>query len=387
VHGASGYFDGSDYTQTPNTPQFQINGSDEYTISAWVYNQGSGTHRGICGARLNGNANGWCLYIHPDNSLYIGSIIIGSGYVDRKMHTAVIAPNTWNHVALVKTSAGYRGYVNGVGGTLLAMTNGFDYQPAQQMTVGALGSGGEFPFLGYIADFQFVRGQALYTADFAVPTAPQVATNSNQKLLLNFANAGLYDSTGKIVVETVGNARASSGNFRFGPASSISFDNSVASFLRMPAGCFNFGTSDFTIDLWYFKTAQPGASGRIFQTADGDALTGISITDNSGTLTLNMSYTGGAWDIGVAGIAMILNSWHHITLRRCGGTVNMFLNGVVVTTSAIGTNPVFYNATQTPVIGGQTTPNRSLIGYLDDFRITIGKARYTVEPTANLKTK
>ena len=80
-----------------------------------------------------------------------------------------------------------------------------------------------------------MNGSALYTFDatqstITVPTSsPRIGTNTtndaNTKLLLNFTNAGIYDSTGKNNLIITGDTRISTGaaNTKFGTGS-LSFD-------------------------------------------------------------------------------------------------------------------------------------------------------------------
>ena len=166
------YFDGTgDRVSTPNSAFFNFsNSSTEFTIEAWVYNLGAGASRGIAAARANAQAHGWCIYINSSNTFYLGSVIVGNAYADRQLNTTVIPASTWTHVALVKTATNYIGYVNGVGGTPVTLTNGLDWQPAQPLVIGDLASGGEYPYYGYIDDFRITRF-ARYTANFTPPTS------------------------------------------------------------------------------------------------------------------------------------------------------------------------------------------------------------------------
>jgi hypothetical protein len=165
------YFDGTgDRVSTRNSAFFNFsNSSTEFTIEAWVYNLGAGAFRGIAGARANAQGHGWAIYIHSSNTFYLGSVIVGTAYADRQLNTTVIPASTWTHVALVKTATNYIGYVNGVGGTPVALTGGLDWQSAQPVVIGDLASNGEYAYYGYIDDFRITRF-ARYTANFTPPT-------------------------------------------------------------------------------------------------------------------------------------------------------------------------------------------------------------------------
>jgi hypothetical protein len=162
------YFDGSgDWFLTPNTSYFDFSSSNvQFTIEAWIYPSMGNVYRGIIGARVNFSGSGWCVYVSSSNKLTMTSLIIGQGFADREMNSTNIALNTWTHIAVVKSASGYTGFVNGVPGTTLLSSNGLDYQPSQPVIIGALGSGGEGPFNGYIDELRITKGKALYTSNF-----------------------------------------------------------------------------------------------------------------------------------------------------------------------------------------------------------------------------
>jgi hypothetical protein len=85
--------------------------------------------------------------------------------------------------------------------------------------------------------------------------------------------------------------------------------------------------------------------------------------------------------------ALITNgAWYHVAVARASGVARFFVNGTLVT-SASHT----YNFTSTNlVIGGYYSTSYLYNGYIDDFRITKGFARYTANftpPTAAFPTK
>ena len=183
----------SDRISITNSSSFNLSTAGlNFTIEAWIYPNNTDSYRGIIGARQDGVANGWRLYIES-GTLRMSSTSFG-GWGDRQLTSTTIPTNAWTHVALVKTSAGYTGYVNGVPGTLLATTSGLDYQSTRAVTIGAMASGGEYPFTGRISNVRIVRGQALYTSAFdpymvaGVPLTTITATDVTTPLLALHSN-------------------------------------------------------------------------------------------------------------------------------------------------------------------------------------------------------
>jgi len=77
-----------------------------------------------------------------------------------------------------------------------------------------------------------------------------------------------------------------------------------------------------------------------------------------------------------------LNTWNHVAYTRNGSTLTRYING-----TANGTATWSANLTGSSfLIGGSTAGNVGyLTGNIDDFRITVGVARYTANftpPTA-----
>jgi hypothetical protein len=243
-------------------------------------------------------------------------------------------------------------------------------------------SGTTSTFNGYMSDIRY-NTTCLYTAAFTPPTAPLTAI-ANTQLLLSGTNASIYDASGHLPVETMGNACLSTTQSKFG-GSSMYFDGTAGCFAKMLPGSLNFGTADFTIDFWYYKVANVANASLIYGGDNVTPATSMNISDNSGTLLIYLSSNGTAWDVGpgTSGGTITTGAWNHICIRRVGSIFSTFINGVLTATitSALG---IYNLATNTPVIGGTSSNGRNVNGYIDDFRITIGKGRYTVEPTSAL---
>jgi hypothetical protein len=76
----------------------------------------------------------------------------------------------------------------------------------------------------------------------------------------------------------------------------------------------------------------------------------------------------------ISGGSVTLNTWSHLAITRASNSLKMFLNGTQIgstyTLSAtLITAPMF--------IGSRYNATQYFNGYMDDFRITKGYARYT----------
>jgi len=152
----------------------------------------------------------------------------------------------------------------------------------------------------------------------------------------------------------------------------IAFDGS-GDYTSATSGDFAFGTGDFTIESWVYLQATNDRTiwGYASSNSGGIAL----FSDQSGQRRIYIG-TGGA--LFVAG-AFPASTWFHVAVAREGNTLRLFQDGTLIG-SALNTT----NLTATQFQVGASLYN-SLLGYIDEFRITKGVARYTsnfTPPTA-----
>ena len=157
---------------------------------------------------------------------------------------------------------------------------------------------------------------------------------------------------------------------KFGSASLLL--NGVDNYIGVSANNdFGFGTDDFTIEAWVYKTASSGSETILdFRAGAG--------TDNAVALGVQgldpYVYINGAYRIQLSG-SITTNAWNHIAYVRSGTTGTLYLNG-----SSIGswTDNIDYGTAKPLIIGSVYTGTASYWdGWLDEVRISKGVARYT----------
>jgi len=391
TYGGSGYFNGStDYLVKTGGSSL----SGDFTLEFWM----NPTAYGSYPTAFNNNGTG------PD-SIYGqfgpgGNSTInfncGNGTTDANIFGFVASLNTWYHVAIVRSGSTVTGYVNGVAAGTRTSSATFP----MTLGIGAYPNG-NYPFSGYITNFRIVNGTAVYTGTFTPPTlAPLTTAGStsaasyssttnvntsfaagNTALLLNFANAGIYDAVVQNNIATTGTAQVSTTQYKWAPTS-MKFNGST-DYLTTPSSVGWNLPGDFTVETWLFLNATGvdysivgkwgpsnyyawilqymGASGPYIRFYSG----------NSGTLGTGMTFS----------TTLLSNTWYHIAVTRSGSNIRCFVNGTQVgstatnshnLTSSNGICAVGYNPD-----GGQQYLN----GYIQDLRITNGTARYTANFT------
>lgn len=203
--------------------------------------------------------------------------------------------------------------------------------------------------------------------------------------LLHFDD-GLKDETGKVWTAKNG-ASVSTVQSKFG-GSSLFLDHTKNQYASIPTSTdFDFGANDFTIDWWEYRTttATNVNSVTISKQASDTGL-GIALGFcyiNGTTIYYYISSGSSAWDI-VSGATLgsvILNQWAHYAVCRQGNKFYAFQNGVLksTATSSLSINPNTY-----PLCIGNYAGD-PFPGYIDEFRISKGIARWTTDftpPTA-----
>jgi hypothetical protein len=141
-----------------------------------------------------------------------------------------------------------------------------------------------------------------------------------------------------------------------------------------------FGTNNFTIEFWVNLTSIGGGTTMMDTRTSGDT-NGLSIyTFSSGT---GFDFPSGSTAFG--GSALSTGVFSHIALVRNGATITLYVNGTSIATG----NPTASISASSLQIGRKYTNAEFVNGYIDEFRVTKGVARYTANftpPTAAFPT-
>jgi hypothetical protein len=336
------YFDGAGNVLTVSN--FPVLGTGDFTIETWVY-------------KISGSNNGFLQLLSsttwPSTSSPLalghytggGSWLVDCGGSGQKYSSLTVSNNTWYHVALVRSSGVTKFYVNGVyDSSIGAITDTTNY------TYTYLGIGAywttSYSWNGYLDDIRVTKGIARYTANFTPPTA-------------RLPSLQVYDKSNKLVpITPYGNARINSSTVKYNTGS-IYFDGTDD---RIIINSSTILTGDFTIEAWVNRSTL--SDNRVLA---GSGSTGWVGWNNNTTFFVETLTENGTFTI-----ANTTDLWAHYAIVRSSGVIRVFVNGVMASQSIT-------NSTGTLTIAQINGQGNGYLftGYIDDFRITKGVARYT----------
>jgi hypothetical protein len=276
-----------------------------------------------------------------------------------------MSANSWNHVAWTRSSNVNRIFLNGTEvGTYTASQ---DFGSSRGLTIGSNVLTSNEKFIGYVSNIRLVKGTAVYTSTFTPSTSPLTAI-SGTSFLAYFTNGAIFDNAMMNDLETVGNAQISTSVKKYGTGS-LAFDgtgdylNSTNSLLAIQ------GSSAFTLEAWIYPTSVSGDL-CIYETRGGSGF--VFFINSGGKLQVYDSVAGAQTQ---STTTLTANTWAFISLVRAAGssTVTYYVDGTSAGTFSLAS---FATATRTR-IGAREDAVAAYVGYMDDFRITIGYARYT----------
>ncbi len=368
--GWSNYFNGStDYLTVAGGSSLAF-GSGDFSLEAFVYPTSSGINMKIYDGRPNTTAGNYpVLQITLNNvaEFLVDATSLITG-------TTTILTNKWTHILVSRVSGNLRLFVNGVqdGSTVSNSTNFANATARPAIAVRGSTLANDF-FIGYISSVRVLIGSGFTSV--TVPTAPLTAI-TNTSLLLNFTNAGIFDSTAKNNLETVADAQVSTSIVKYG-SGSMYFDGTGDYLTIRNSPILSFGTGDVTVECWVNPIAISGIRTIIDTRVSGaygnDAFT-FQLVD--GVFSVYAGAYSGAVALISAGSAVPTAAWTHITFTRANGINRVFVNGALITTNTNAWNQTYVSTT--PYYVGQTVGlDRPFNGYIDDLRITNGYARYT----------
>lgn len=376
IHGGSMYFSGTGQVLTvADNDAFEISG--DFTVETWFYMTVTpAAATTVLSKGASGVYQPYYFTFNSNNTLVFYSSSTGSSWdIASAVSLGAVNINAWNHAAVSRSGSSMRLFLNGALITTITSSAAL-HNNTTAVAVGGRSDTTEL-FTGYISNTRIVKGTALYTAAFTPSTTPLTAV-TNTSLLLGGTNAGIVDQSMQGNYNTVADSKISSAAVKYGTGAMF-FDGTgdYVDFSPPPARAA-FGTADFTIEFWVRPVTQvstyPGLFGN--QTFTTNSFVGYERHGSYPNVFSIFCYNYSSVAAMLLSTTTIsINTWYHIAVTRSGSSLKLFVNGVNESTvtfsgSVDGGVPLRY-------IGLDYTTTNAFAGYIDDFRITRGVARYT----------
>ena len=426
-YSGSYYFGGTSTSQNISIPnagnvgRFELSTYD-FTIEAWFYCTGSTSQYTIVSAANNNSTTDYAWNFYLSRSTLIAGTLnfISYAYFANANGVSITTPsltivsNQWYHAAVVRTGQIYTIYLNGVNVfTSSIYSNPGTYQLLGAASAATIAIGAQYAtspyvnnFFGYISNVRVIKGYAIYTGAFNLPTGP--VTNI-QSVGTNIS-AITGTSTSLLALQNATTTDGSNNNFTLTATGSPTISSTIVPNIQTQAGQYSTyfnGTScltvfagasgginqlttgssgDYTVECWVYMTSMPSGNdyGSCYTilgsgvAANNGIYYMISITNN-GYLFIGR---GGGGYVNVTNPIPSVSTWTHLAFVNAGTTMNIYMNGVKLsnTASLTGTGPA---GGTTTIIGhtgwsAVTTPNNGqFIGYITNLRAVAGVQVYT----------
>jgi hypothetical protein len=345
-------------------------GTGDFTIECWAMaGSNIGSDNGIWGlhettAYAAGYINGG--FMNRSGGFYY---VLGSATANTGTSPAFLL-NMWYHTAIVRQSGVSKFYING---KLINTAADTVNRTNVYLLLGGYYSSGAYLWDGYIADFR-ITSNAVYTTEFTPPSEP-LETIAGTLVHIN-SQPAIIDASQSSALTLVDTAKSSTTQIKYGN-SSMYFDGSDAIHIAYDNPLYILGTADWTIEGWFYRNG--GVSD---QTMWSFGRSGVVAGTNVPHFYFNAAgtwyYVNGTNQI--QGAVLANATWTHIAVTRSGNNHKLFINGVQ--SGSTWTNAITYSQGR-PTIGGYS-PTLNTIqvanrfsGYVQDFRVTKGLARYT----------
>jgi len=404
------YFDGnSDYLTMPDSVDWYIETGDAsiFTIDFWIKFNDSTVQQRIF---AQGTANNQTyLRWTGVNWNYTSDTSSGNAY-SYSSTNAVVVDDVWYHVAFVKNGLNFYIFQDGV---LLDVSDGssgsptWDHDRTGNVYIGKNAVADNYYLNGWLDEFRVSKGIARWTSDFAEPypyawykcndnTNDTVVYDSGSgsnngvvkddaELIVNFNGADAattYTAESGQTVTFGGTAQLDTAQKKYGLSSLLLDGNS--DYVTVPdSNDWNFGTGDFTIDMFVR-----------FASLDGTQIIYSQYVDDNNRIELD-HYAGDKMSFNVtnsstvkaayntpSAIGLTINTWYHVAVVRSGTSLKLYIDGTEITlteTTAISTNSLddVGSALGIGARPGGVGGGRYFNGWMDSVRVTKGTALWT----------
>ena len=383
--GYSTYFDGAgDYLNAPASATFEF-GTGDFSMELFFYRTVGGSVDTLI---QYGNASvtgyqqiSWALYISSSNylSFEISDGTPGGAGKLLLVSSVLFPTNSWVHISVVRDGNDFTLYQNGNSVATITDNRSVYVSPTPLLWIARNHNAGDGDTAGFFSNVRIIKGTAVYTSNFTLPSEPLTAITGTSLLTCHLpyiadgssndhsitVNGNTYTKPFSPYDYNEYSATAHGGSVYFdGNGDYLSTSNPLSL------------SGDFTVSAWVY----PEGTSKVQVVASPDLSPNnqFFIDANNFMGTYDANTTNNAQGVGVK-----RNAWNYLVWSRTGSSLNMYVNGQQASNSPSSTNT--YNLQR---IGVLASANDPMLGYISDLQIKTSStsAANAVPPTSPLSS-
>lgn len=322
--------DGTSFNDNPFTIEFWI--KPERQDSTQRYIMGRGNQAGVTAGL------GWVIGLNSSYQPFFYDAVTNVTLTS----SAAIKIDQWNFVCICRNSIATndtRIFVNGsITGTGTIAGRFDDSGATLFIGIDRVATVGATSVQSRMTDIRITGASVYGTSSFVTPTAPLPMTSTNLIYGLSMTSPS-YDN----IMGQVNSSIFTSSNFSTATYS-VYFNSTSTSYYLYPNAVTNYGTSNFTAEMWVNFTVMPSTNTALFYCGNGTGATPklylyvTTSTSTSSQIGASISLTGGADVLPPTTVSMTRNNWYHVALVRYNSNLTIYVNGTAVSTTPNSTN-------------------------------------------------
>ena len=369
-------------------------GTGDFTIEGWYYLVNAGTYQSLMDWRGSGADGNYPALLRNNTGNYIYYYVNSA----QRISNVEISYDTWFHVSICRFSGITKLFIDGKEKGSFADTISY---VSRDILLGVSQSSSN-DLKGHISNYRVIKGRALYTSNFKPPMRELEVTPETVLLACQSKTDATLEKTGKTITAN-GNAVAceltpglltpivkSGGGSAI--TGSVEFDGTGDYLSALDNTDFTFGTGDFTIEFWRYRSRVGSTESYVTK------YNNVSAESSFWFGALSSGKEDFAWYSGSSGYSIIsannvaqVGEWGHLAAVRHNGDITLYLNGVAIGSDTSSDAAASFNDDSNPLIIGGDNYSGSTYdyqGFISNFRVNKGTALYTgnfTPPTRELK--
>ena len=379
-------FDGNgDYLTIPSSSDLTF-GTGNFTVEMWVYADNFNNRNTFYDSRPSGGTTGLTIGSEVSTGQLKVYMNASSGS-DQIVDTTDFSAGLWHHIAVTCASGSVRLFVNGV---LKDTGTGRNLSNTNAVNIGyKTYTSSSYDYMdGRISNFRAIKGTALYTSNFTVPTSPLTAVTNTTLLCCQSAGPATDAAVTPGIISTNGNPAGSTsspftnvdggGSLYLDGSSVVKITSDSAA-----ASIFNISSSTaFTIEAWVYPTSF-STYNNIMSGWDGSCNHRGVLFHVTSSGQIFFGGPGGSTYTSNASSPVTLNNWHHVAVtRNSSGDGEFYIDGV--SAGSFSNNNAMDNHGCGVFIGANMDGGADgsggmyrFTGYISNLRYVVGHETYT----------